>query len=96
MAEKAIESLQLRLADRSLPSRQSVCVPELMARESSAAPLLATRWQSPKASAGLVRSSKSGLGVSQSRFGDALASRLEHQQTASVGVRFQIRFSPTQ
>lgn len=38
MAEKAIESLQSRLADRSLPSRESVYAPELMARESSAPP----------------------------------------------------------
>ena len=48
MAEKAIESLQLRFDDRSLPSRQSVYVPELMARESGAAPLLPTRGSCQK------------------------------------------------
>ena len=40
MAEKAIESLQSRLADRSLPSRESVYAPQLITRESSAAPRL--------------------------------------------------------
>lgn len=42
MAEKAIESLRSRLADRNLPSRESIYAPELMARESSAAPSLVT------------------------------------------------------
>lgn len=40
MAEKAIESLHSRLSDRKLPSREYVFAPELMARESSAAPRL--------------------------------------------------------
>ena len=38
MAERAIENLQSRLTDRSLPSRESVYAPELIARESSAPP----------------------------------------------------------
>jgi len=38
MAEKAISHLTSRLADQSLPSRESIFAPELIARESSAPP----------------------------------------------------------
>lgn len=50
MAEKAIEHLHSRLADRSLPSRESIYAPELIIRESSAAPPVPSDEQSLKAS----------------------------------------------